>query len=340
MRSATHKEAPITTGAIELHPQNDQKDHSRALSLPLPADKQLESPREQLLFLATQVQERDQKISELALLNEMLSSEKSVLASRDLEKSNLITALESQKIALETKVSYMLKQIQDFESLRAKFQEASSTTSAEAKASKEELAHCQQKLQLSQSELFAAKRQLESCKVELACLREEKERVASAVLSEKQLLQASVDSTGVLLEEERKLSADLGNQLKNAIQEIDRLSAELGVKEADLSKYSRAMSQSIDSLKSPSLLGLETQSVDEVFHRRKAMSAERSLKALKGECERLAIENAHIKAESHLDYIRNIVLRYLQLPEQRQTLLPVLAKLFHFTNQELASFSK
>ena len=64
---------------------------------------------------------------------------------------------------------------------------------------------------------------------------------------------------------------------------------------------------------------------------------DQSVKALKAECERLAIENSRLKASSQHEYVRNIVLRYLQLPEQQKTLLPVIASVFRFTERELST---
>jgi hypothetical protein len=136
-----------------------------------------------------------------------------------------------------------------------------------------------------------------------------------------------------LLEEERQKCETLLKQVSIASEQVNQLQFNLAEKEAEAVRKSRAMS--LD--RTPTLPSPEDQisSCDLKISQRP--STDQSVKALKAECERLALENSRLKASSQQEYIRNIILRYLQLPDQRKSLLPVIASVFRYTDRELST---
>jgi chromosome segregation ATPase len=314
------------------HEQLETEPNSSASSN---ADK-LSEAQDSIVALTQQLRDKDSRILELESVQKTLTKDKNFLTSRDLERESVVTGLESQKMALETRVNYMQKQLQDFEGKRAKLKEISSTSKEEVQQAKEELSKCKQRLALTESDLCATKKVLEACQTELNLVRGEADNSLRNLNSEQFRLDSALMLTETLLAEERLKCKDLLQQLGTANEQLAQLQKMLSLKESEIVRQSRAMS--IDSVRSPSILS--TEDAGESVRRRPSTTTEQSIKALKAECERLAIENTRIKASSQIEYIRNIMLRFLQLPDQRKTLLPVLGNLFRFTDAELASIKK
>lgn len=258
------------------------------------------------------------------------------LTTKGAERETRVTSLESQKMALETKVNYLQKQLQDMEGIKSKLKEVSNHSQGEVQQAKEELAKYKQRLALTESDLISTKRALEACQTELSLVRDELEASSSTLRDDNYRLGEALKAAEDLLGEEHAKCDDLFNQLAAANEQITQLQKMLTMKESELIRQSRATS--VGSVRSPSLFSIEENG--ETIRRRPSNTTEHSLKALKGECERLAIENARLKATSQIEYIRNIILKYLQLPDQRKSLLPVLTNLFRFTDKELASIKK
>lgn len=278
-----------------------------------------------------------------------LTSEKSALSSLVQEQNNTISSLESQKMALETKVSYLQKQLSDQEGLRSRLHELSSANQDEVAAARAEAQKCQLKLDLAESALAQTRRTLEVCQAELQVLKNANCNEQQSLVKETYRLEEMLKLTRTLLREEQQRCQDVQDQLTQAQTQVEGLQQQLASKELDFLRTLRATS--IDSFKPPSgkdgasegAITAESQrSLITVASRRSSADAsmEQSLKALKSECERLAIENSQLRMSSQTEYLRNIILRYLQLPEQRRSLMPVIASVLRFSEAELKTIKK
>lgn len=343
-------------GVIELFPELEKSSEACSASPPT-SEPPLEDPKRvvestpagvdgeaegSLDVLRRELQEREQKIHQLEETCSALQREKSSLNSRLFEQGNLISSLESQKLALETRVGYLQKQLADLEGLKGKLKEVSRSGQAELAQAKEETARLQRKLELVDAEHLSHQKLLEASQVELSLFKEEQERERSALSTEVRRLEARAEAADQLLTEERAKSQELAETLRRANERLDALSGRLQQKEAELIRQQRVIPPSnqlvelTHSRPSPSL--------SEGARRMPTSSStgitDAAVRALRAECERLALENSRLQATSQFEHMRNVLLRYLQLPEQRSALMPVLASLFRFTRDDLASFQK
>lgn len=265
-------------------------------------------------------EEGRKELEELRSRVEVLVTEKKKLGRVAAEKTQLINSLEAQKVAMEAKLNYLQKQVMDFENQKNKLFAQSSQEQTELQKAKDQVLVLERRMTLLTDDLSISKRKLSEAQIEanlaknerdktLATWSLEKKQMAtqhSASLdrftSEKQLLQGTIDS----LNEEVK-------SLEDKLQKVTSEDRPLTFTTAD------------SPLTRP---------------RRSSSISEQSVAVLRAECEKLALENAKLKAASPLEYIRNVVLRYLQLPDQRPMLLSILAEVLKFTDEERSTIKK
>lgn len=275
-----------------------------------------------------------QKVAVLETSVEELKKQKSTLLTELNEQRAYASSLETQKMALETKVSYLQKQLQDYETLRLKLKEVSHSGQAELESVQKELCELKRRYDLSESNLISSRKQLDAVTLEMEVLREGLERENQTKISETNRLDNLVTVTKDLLTEERKRADVLSTNLKNTLSHVQQLEITLSDKETQLLKHNRAVS--IESVRqTPSIKSVTTVDIPEGDKH-----GHQSIKALKQEYEKLALENNRLKSTTQAEHLRNIILRYLQLPDQRQTLLPILSTLLHLNKDELASIKK
>lgn len=323
--------------------------------------------------------EKDGVIGALEEKCEALRQERSALLEREQERAEQVVSLESQKMALEAKVGYMQRQVQELEALRSRVRELTLATSSEAEGTKEQLERSRQKVGLLEAELARTKRELEASKVELALIKRETSQTNSQLLVENTRLETVLAQTQNLLKDERTRHDTLEERLGERDVECRQLQDALAGKEAELVRQRRAMSSDLSLHRSllprrdgrpreeqtPPVLEEEDQQLSMTSLSEECVAPMRrsingtdhlattanghgqheggsaaAIKAIRAECERLALENNHLRTVSQNEYLRNIVLRFLQLPEQRPALLPVLASLLRLSESELASVRK
>lgn len=343
-------------GAIELFPEPEKSSEACPVLLTateLPLDHSVEVVENATTGVSDEVegsleglkrvlQVREQKIHQLEEACSALKREKSSLHSRLSEQGNLIGSLESQKLALETRVGYLQKQLADLEGLKGKLKEVSSSGQAELAQAKEEITRLQRKLELVEAEHLSYRKLLEASQAELSLFKEEQERERSSLVTEVRRLEARAEAADQLLAEERAKSQELTETLRRTDERLDTLSGRLQQKETELMRQQRAIAPLDRSVElahnnpSPSL----SEGARRLPASPSMGISDAALRALRTECERLALENSRLQATSQFEHMRNVLLRYLQLPEQRSALIPILASLFRFTRDDLATFQK
>lgn len=255
-------------------------------------------------------------------------------------------------MALETKVSYLQKQLCDHEGLKTRLQDLRRTSQEEIVEARALVQDRQMKLDLAEHELAQTRKTLQVCQAELHMLKDTNYNAQRVAVGETYRLEEALKLTESLLREDQNRCHELQIQLSQAQIQVETLQQELAARELDIMRTQRA--NSIDSLKTSSMcsppLGPgssqitpeSNQSLTVISSRRSSADAGRdqSLVALKNECERLAIENSRLRTTSQTEYLRNVILRYFQLPERRSTLLPVIANVLRFNDEEIKSIKK
>lgn len=296
--------------------------------------------KEQINVLSEKIKEKEIIIHEL----ERSIQKKDQTAESELDSK--VTSLESQKMALETKINYLQKQANEVEILRSKLQQVSSASGGEVRKMKQELQEARQKLELTEMELIRTKQELEALLTEVKILREENQNIYTTISMERTQLETQLTLAEAMIREERERVGELraeAVELRAQVDQMQKLICDLKMQQTTVASPGERKEPIVFHDASVSMETLTLSSTATLPRRSSKDSTaglEQSIKALKSECERLALENSRLKISSQIEYIRNIILRYLQLPEQKKTLLPVLANVLRFSDKELASIPK
>jgi len=235
-----------------------------------------------------------------------------------------IAQLESTKAAHETKISYLTKQLHESQSQNAKLQRELEQQTEELAVFREQATSLRSLLEIQTREQALHETELKNVQAKTSYMADELVRLQDALQAQSEL---EGQLRSLILEKDKEVTLK-NDQLERLLTESTK-SEEVAIEFAIPDRLQRTAS--ISGAKSPRAMHSPIRSSLQ------SLPESNSLRALKAECERLAMENASLKTETNLEYTRNVVLHYLQRPEQRPMLLKIISKLFHLGPDDLAT---